>query len=303
MVGVQQPAAAVANDGSHLQRPLHRVATRLQLGQPEAGVDAARAGHQVEVLPGGHLGAQLPAQGPGPPGAPRGQLVDEAVRPHQAQVAGQQRPRPAEGLRVTREPLLGVPVGQRPMQAGAPSPHVGAVHQVVVHEGAAVQQLQGGARPHHVLVAGASGVPVPDRSPPAPVAEGGSDALAPGQNQLAQGLHQGTELGYSGVEHRLLRPGEGGDQLLLDPGQEGQVVGSRAVGDGRRHGPSSPFDGAKKFTYRFCLSIFGIGVPVAGEGLPTTRPVKAAAGGRHRPVYGGGYRVGWKDVEPPACGA
>ncbi len=123
--------------------------------------------------------------------------------------------------------LLEAPVGGR-----VPAPGVGAVHQVVVHQGAGVEQLQRGGGPHHRVVCRRAGGRIGDASVP-PVAEGGAEPLATA-DRLAGGGHQFGDVRSEGCEAPSLLRDEPVQDGLHRAAKRGVVPGR--VGSGSRHG-------------------------------------------------------------------
>ena len=97
--------------------------------------------------------------------------------------------------------------GEAMVGRGHAAPGVRAVHDVVVDEGARLEELQGRGCAQGLLGVGTSGAAVP------PPAEGGTQALAPAE-QVADGLHQRVEIIADAVEDVALRRDEVVDGLL-----------------------------------------------------------------------------------------
>ncbi len=213
-----------------LERPLDRVLRRLVGHDAQRGPDrraVADLAQQVQVLAGGDLGAHgvqgrlAVAEHIGREAAG----VVELVGPGQQHVPDEDRRTSAELLgrsRLTcRTELPGSEkAGELPVHGRPAAPGVAGVHDVVVHEGAGLQQFQGrrgGVDLRAVLAAG---------RPPAPVAERRAQPLAARQ----QALHRIQARQQVVADRRQVRAlarqeqFEGAGHLGADPPEAGLTI-------------------------------------------------------------------------------
>jgi hypothetical protein len=173
------------------------------------GSAAARLLEEVQVLPGHQLGAHHVVDGL----AASDRVVREAsgqqdlVRPRQAQVAEQDGRPDAEALR-RPEPLgAAVHAGEATVRGGQAAARVGAVHHVVVDEGAGLEEFQRGGCTEGRIVVGS----VARGTAKAPVAEGGPQPLPAGK--------EGGEC----IDHRR--------EIVADHRQDLTLLGENLVDD------------------------------------------------------------------------
>jgi hypothetical protein len=210
---------------AQVQGPLDGVLARLVGEDPADGVlvRGAPAGlDQVQVLAAHELRAQPveDPQGGGQPVVGQAGLGQGHVGPGEGQVAHEHGRPLAEGGRVAAPAAAPVEAGEPDVHGRAAPPDLGAVHDVVVDEGADVQQLDRAGGPDGGVggraVAGAPGAPV------APVHEGRPQPLAAFHGEAGQGVGDGAGVGAEEVQGRQL-PVEQGGQRPVDPGA--QVLG------------------------------------------------------------------------------
>ncbi len=211
-----------------MERPLDRVLGRLvgadAPGSSFGGLAPGGVQH-VEVLAHVDLEPELVPHLPGR-AADAGQ---QPVGQDEGQVAHQ------DGGPLTEAPALAPPpVGlvaglERHVDGGQAPPRAGAVHDVVVHEGEAVEQLEGGTGLDPDRVGG-----VAPGAGEAPVAEGRAEALAAAQDEAAESVEWRLEVGvearppgHLGVKDRL-EPGIDRLGHLGQPGRRGGAEGHHA---------------------------------------------------------------------------
>ena len=251
-VGPGQAGRAAGQGEAEVQRPLDGVLARLVGQDPADGVlvGGAPAGlDQVQVLAAHQLRAQPVEhpQGRGQPVVGQAGVGQGDVGPGEGQVAHEHGRALAEGGRVAPPAQAAVQAGEADVHGRAAPPDLGAVHDVVVDEGADVQQLDRAGRPDGGLggraVGGAPGAPV------APVHEGRPQPLAPLHGEPGQGVGDGAGVLAEEAEGRQLLVEQGG-QRPVDPGAEvlgvqggrggglvglGHLAGASCAGGHRRH--------------------------------------------------------------------
>ena len=146
---LEQHRVGAGQRGADVQRPLDGVLRGLVAQHPHRLLDvrgAARLHRHVEELAGDDLAAGQVEEAErvahdvvGQPAPPQ-----QLVGPGQQQVAEQDRGRRAVLLGGPAPALLAVQRRERPVRRRPAAPGVGGVHEVVVHQRARVQQLQGG---------------------------------------------------------------------------------------------------------------------------------------------------------------
>src|SRR5690606_11942060 len=161
--------------------------------------------HLVEDRPGaGHRGGGQAAG------------VEQFAGPHQAQIAEQDRGGGPEPVRVTVPAVLAVQRREPAVYRRLAPPGVGAVHHVVVDEGAGLYQFQPGHGGHQGVTVLTSRTAAP------PVGEGGPETLPTGQDEprhhVQEPVDAGLVGGRGGVVDGIVREvvGDGGRQRRDD---------------------------------------------------------------------------------------
>ncbi len=136
--------------GADVQRALDGVLRGLVAQYGHRGVDvglAAGLHRDVEELAGDHLRSAQVEQvhGRADPVPRQPAAAQHLVGPAEQQVAEQDRPGGTVLLGVAAPPVATMLGTERVMRGRTAPPGVGRIHVVVVHEGARVQQLEGGA--------------------------------------------------------------------------------------------------------------------------------------------------------------
>ena len=147
---------------------------------------AARRADEVEVLTHAQLDSQLVEHGPG-----HGRRVPEQlVRVHEGEVADEDCRAVTEAAVLAPPGHCVVAVEEGPMHGRQPTAQRRAVHDVVVHQGERVQQLERGAGVDHDLVGR-----VAPGTHEGPVTERGPQPLAAGADEVEQGSQRCVEVG------------------------------------------------------------------------------------------------------------
>ena len=185
--------------------------------------------HDVEELPGHELGPHPVEEGARTSEVlgsnPAGRV--ELLGPVQAQVAGEDGPGHAESVRVTAPAPLAMVSGECPVGGRHTPPCVAVVHDVVVDQGRALEELHRGGEPDDGVTVGAT-----------------TGAMAPVEEGRAKSLPTGEQSTDGGEQVIDVRTDLGEDLVLVDElGVDARLDPLAQVGDLEGAGHSSSLMG------------------------------------------------------------
>nr|BBJ48649.1 hypothetical protein SAVMC3_12780 [Streptomyces avermitilis] len=222
--------------GTEFERPLHGVQRALEAGgahRAGLGMRRGRLALDVQVLPGHHFHPQAAPHLAHPAPRVRCQVGvrHHVVRPGESQVSGEDRGRLTEACARGGQDGVGVLGTHVRVQRGPAAAQPGAVHHVVVHQRARLDEFEGGTDPQGRLRPGGRSAARPVRPPH----ELGPGALAAVQGEPRHAL--GDVVGEHRVEGRRPRhalrqeavekSAHGGRYVLVDGGRPERVARAR----------------------------------------------------------------------------